>query len=190
MLNHHIFKFRTICIFFFISFVSLALNLTIFVDKVLSQPPLPPQNLRIIGYGSDATLQWDANTEHDLDHYVIYWGIDFDPPYGYNSEDKGDFINKNTTTYTVTGLSDDKMYYFAAKAFDAEGLGSDYSNVVSTTTDSADTKAPQITSPPTVTSITDTTAVIEWQTDEPSTSLVQYDDNSSTWGNYLKLILA
>jgi len=83
-------------------------------------------------YALDITLQWDANTEPDLDHYVIYWGIDFDPPYGYNSEDKGDFIDKNTTTYTVTGLSDGKTYYFAAKAVDTEGIKSDYSNVVST----------------------------------------------------------
>lgn len=87
------------------------------------------------GYALDVTLQWDANTEPDLDHYVIYWGIDFDPPYAYNSEDKNDFIDKNTTIYTVTGLSDDKTYYFAAKAFDAEGLESDWSNVVSTNDD-------------------------------------------------------
>ena len=77
-------------------------------------------------------LQWDASTGPDLDHYVIYWGIYFDPPYAYNSEDKGDFIDKDTTTYTVTGLSDDKTYYFAAKAFDAEGLESGWSNIVST----------------------------------------------------------
>jgi hypothetical protein len=79
-------------------------------------------------YALDITLQWDANTELDLDHYVIYWGIDFDPPYGYNSG----YIDKSQTTYTVTGLSDDTTYYFAAKAFDTEGLESDYSNVVST----------------------------------------------------------
>ena len=83
-------------------------------------------------YALDITLQWDANTEPDLDHYVVYWGTDFDPPYGYNSEDKGDFIDKNATTYTVTGLSDDKTYYFVARAFDTEGLKSDPSNVVST----------------------------------------------------------
>lgn len=82
-------------------------------------------------YAKDVTLQWDASTE-PLDHYVIYWGIDFDPPYGYNSEDKDDFIDKNTTTYTVTGLSDDKTYYFVARAVDTEGLKSDYSNIVST----------------------------------------------------------
>jgi hypothetical protein len=86
-------------------------------------------------YAADIKLQWDASTEPDLDHYVIYWGIDFDPPYGYNSEDKGDFIDKDTTTYTVTGLSDDKTYYFAAKAFNAEGMKSDYSNIVSSTDD-------------------------------------------------------
>jgi hypothetical protein len=87
------------------------------------------------GYALDITLQWDANTEPDLDHYVIYWGISFDPPYGYNSEDKGDFIDKNTTTYIVTGLSDDKTYYFVARAFDTEGLKSGFSNVVSSTDD-------------------------------------------------------
>ena len=79
-------------------------------------------------YAADIKLQWDANTEPDLDHYVVYWGIDFDPPYGYNSGT----IDKSQTTYTVTGLSDDKMYYFAAKAFNAEGFESDWSNVVDT----------------------------------------------------------
>ena len=83
-------------------------------------------------YALDITLQWDANTEPDLDHYVIYWGIDFDPPYGHNSEDKGDFLGKNATTYTVTGLSEGKTYYLVAKAFNTEGFESDWSNVVST----------------------------------------------------------
>jgi hypothetical protein len=79
-------------------------------------------------YAKDVKLQWDANAEPDLDHYVVYWGISFDPPYGHNSGN----IDKSQTTYTVTGLSDDKTYYFAAKAFDTEGLVSDYSNIVST----------------------------------------------------------
>jgi hypothetical protein len=82
-------------------------------------------------YAEDITLEWDANAEPDLDHYVVYWGTDFDPPYANNNEDEGDFIDNNTTTYTVTGLSDDTVYYFAVKAFDTEGLESNYSNVVS-----------------------------------------------------------
>jgi hypothetical protein len=76
----------------------------------------------------NVTLQWDANTESDLDHYVIYWGTSERPPYANTSGD----INKNTTTYTVTGLDLDQcVYYFAAKAFDTEGLESDWSNIVS-----------------------------------------------------------
>ena len=79
-------------------------------------------------YADVITLQWDPNTEPDLDHYVVYWGIDFDPPYGYKSEN----IDKSQTTYTVTGLSEGRTYYFAAKAVDTQGLKSDYSNIVST----------------------------------------------------------
>ena len=82
-------------------------------------------------YAQDITLGWDANTEPDIDHYVVYWGTDFDPPYPNNSEDEGDFIDANTTTYTVTGLAEGTVYYFAATAFDTEGLESEYSNVVS-----------------------------------------------------------
>ena len=77
------------------------------------------------------TLEWDANAEPDLDHYVVYWGTEANPPYENNSEDAGDFINNNTTTYTVTGLSGGTVYYFAATAFDTEGLESDFSNVAS-----------------------------------------------------------
>jgi len=58
------------------------------------------------------------NTEPDLDHYVIYWGIYFDPPYAYNNGN----INKSLTNYTVTGLSDGKIYFFAVKAFNLGDL--------------------------------------------------------------------
>ena len=78
-------------------------------------------------YAKDVILQWDASTEPDLDHYVVYWGADFDPPYGYESGN----IDKNQTTYTVNGLPDGRNYYFTAKAFNTEGLESEYSDVVS-----------------------------------------------------------
>ncbi len=47
-----------------------------------------------------------------------------------------------------------------------------------------DISAPQVSSTPTVTEITDTTAVIEWTTSEPGSSLVQYGTASSGWGSY------
>jgi len=79
-------------------------------------------------YAKDVTFQWDANTENDLDHYVVGWGTSSLPPYANNSED----IDKGTTTYTLYGLDlDQYVYYFVVKAFDTEGLESDWSDVVS-----------------------------------------------------------
>jgi hypothetical protein len=117
------------------------------------------------GFAADITLEWDANTEPDLHHYVVYWGTSTGHPYAHNSGN----IDKSITTYTVTGLDLSVRNFFAAKAVDTEGLESDYCTEI-------DTKAPQITSPPTVTSVTDTTATIEWNTDEPATSVVNYKE--------------
>jgi len=83
-------------------------------------------------FGVEVTLQWDANTEPNLDHYVIYWGKIPGPPYANNSENLGNFIDKNTTTYTVTALDTEQIYFFAAKAFNTKGLESVYSNKVDT----------------------------------------------------------
>lgn len=82
-------------------------------------------------YARDITLTWDANIEQNLDQYVVYWGTDSNPPFAHNSADKGDFIDENTTTYMVTDLSEENVYYFAVRAFNSAGLGSDYSNIVS-----------------------------------------------------------
>jgi len=53
-----------------------------------------------------------------------------------------------------------------------------------TVTGTLDISAPQFSSTPTVTEITDTTAVIEWATNEPGSSIVQYGTSSSGWGSY------
>lgn len=72
------------------------------------------------------TLQWDANQEPDLNHYVVYWGTSL----GSYSDNSGN-IDKSETTYTVTGLSGGTTYYLAVKAYDDQGRESDYSNEVS-----------------------------------------------------------
>jgi len=53
-----------------------------------------------------------------------------------------------------------------------------------TVTGTLDISAPQISSTPTVTELTENTAVIEWTTSEPGTSVVQYGTSSSGWGSY------
>jgi hypothetical protein len=77
-------------------------------------------------YALDITLTWDANTEPDMDHYVLYWGTA-----------SGDYANNDRTagletTKTVTIPNDDQVYYFALTAVDTSGLESDFSNEVST----------------------------------------------------------
>ena len=53
-----------------------------------------------------------------------------------------------------------------------------------TVTGTLDISAPQISSTPTVTELTENTAVIEWTTNEPGSSIVQYGTSSSGWGSY------
>lgn len=69
----------------------------------------------------DITLGWNASTESDLDHYVVYWGTSSGEPYPEKSPD----IPKDTTTYQVTGLADNIKHYFAVTAVDNQGNESD-----------------------------------------------------------------
>lgn len=70
------------------------------------------------------TLAWDANTESDLGGYIVYWGS---VSRNYtNAENVG-----NITTNTVCGLLDGVTYYFAVKAYNTNGLVSDFSDEVS-----------------------------------------------------------
>jgi len=78
-------------------------------------------------YAANVTLEWDANTQPDLDHYVLFWGTSS----GNYGDDSGN-IDKSQTTYTVAGLSEGTAYYFAVKAYDDQGRESEYSNEVET----------------------------------------------------------
>lgn len=53
-----------------------------------------------------------------------------------------------------------------------------------TVTGTLDISSPQISSTPTTTEVTENTAVIEWTTSEPGTSLIQYGTSGSSWGDY------
>jgi len=87
-------------------------------------------------YAMDVTLEWDANTEPDLDGYKVYYDTDSGHPYDGIEADEGDSgeieIDKNTTTITLHGLPDGQAYYFAVTAYDTESLESVYSNEVAT----------------------------------------------------------
>lgn len=80
----------------------------------------------IPAFGREVTLTWDANSEPDLSHYVVYWGT-ASRVYTVNSGNIG-----LVTMYKRQMPDDGKVYYFAVTAVDTAGLESDYSNEVNT----------------------------------------------------------
>ena len=142
-------------------------------------------------YALDVTLAWDANKESDLKGYKVYYDTDSGHPYegtGASQSNspidvplsKDEDPDPNTVQYTVYNLPAG-TYYFAVTAYDNEvpSNESGYSNQVSTGTPSDTT--PPVISNVQVSSTTDTTALIEWATNEPSDSQVRY---GTVTGNY------
>lgn len=85
------------------------------------------------------TLTWDANTEPDMSHYIVYWGKE-SRKYDWNSGNIG-----LVTIYSkeFTPPYDAKTtYYFAVTAVDQTGLESDFSNEVFWTFDTRVPPAP------------------------------------------------
>lgn len=112
---------------------------------------------------TQATVYWETNEESDS---LVRYGED----QGYGSE-----LSDETLTFyhtiTITGLTKLETYHFQVKSTDRHG-----NNVTSLDFDftTPDTTDPIITAGPFVTSTTANGATIEWSTDEPSTSLVEY----------------
>ena len=92
---------------------------------------------------------------------------------------------------TLTNLSPStNRYYFMVGSTDAAGNGPDPENFESnnpftqdffSTETLLDDTAPKIISGPTVKAKDDKSAIIEWETDEPSNSSVRYDTKARTW---------
>src|SRR3972149_9105766 len=127
----------------------------------------------------EAILTWDpptTNTDEtpltDLAGYKVY--------YGTTSGNYTTVIDVgNVTTNTVTNLTNNVTYYFATTAYDTSGNESGYSNEVSKTiSGTADTTAP-VLSNITTGSITSTSAVITWTTNEQSTSQIEHGTTTS-----------
>ena len=98
-------------------------------------------------YSADVQLEWDANSEPAVAGYKVYYGTS--SQYYSSSVDAG-----NATNYTLTGLEEGKLYYFATTAYDSSGSESGYSNEI----------AYKIGDPPGSETST------SWSTDSPATS--------------------
>ena len=79
------------------------------------------------------TFAWDANTEPDLEGYVLYGKQGSPcPPYDYIDtypiEELADPLNPECV---VADLDQNLVYYFVITAFDTAGNESDYFNILS-----------------------------------------------------------
>lgn len=88
--------------------------------------PLPAANAK------NVTIGWDANTEPDLEGYVVYRNADSPGP-PYDSADtlpEDDLANPLHPKATLTGLEEGKQYYVALTAYNSEGDESKFSKDV------------------------------------------------------------
>jgi hypothetical protein len=78
-------------------------------------------------------LAWDANTEPNLEGYVVYGKQGSpDPPYDYvDTYPEVDLADPLNPSAVITDLESDVTYYFVVTAYDTEGNESDFSNTVS-----------------------------------------------------------
>jgi len=132
-----------------------------------------------------ATIAW--NTDEPANSSVHYWDASWSGPRTWDNIQ----FTKNSSglvtshSVTLTNLTDQTQYYVLVGSSDAAGNGPTISSELTfVTEETPDTDAPQITSPPTITSKSNQTVTIEWVTDEPSNSIVQYGNSSSSWGSY------
>ncbi len=70
------------------------------------------------------SLQWRPSEEADVAGYKLYFGNE---SYTYS----GNVDVGNVTSYTLTGLDEGKVHYFAATAYNRSGVESEFSNQVS-----------------------------------------------------------
>lgn len=125
------------------------------------------------------SLAWDANTEADLAGYKLYIG-NSTGIYQSNID-----VGK-VTTYTVTGLQEGLLYFFAVTAYNTSANGSGYSDEVSTVV--ADTTPPVISSVA-VPVKTASGATITWTTNESSDSQVEYG-LTTAYGSSSSLVIS
>src|SRR5437870_2842846 len=70
------------------------------------------------------TLAWDPNTEPDLAGYTLYYGT------SSRSYQFSVYVG-NRTSYSLAGLLEGQIYYFAVTAYNLSGIESGFSNEVS-----------------------------------------------------------
>jgi len=134
-----------------------------------------------------ATIVWD--TDEPANSTIRYWDASWAESRTWENYQftKSISVLVNRHTINLTNLTAETQYYFMVGSSDGSGNGPTTSNISSFVTEEApDIIAPQFVSPPTVTAVTNKSVTIEWVSDEPSNSAVQYGEFTSEWDQYPK----
>ena len=84
------------------------------------------------GFAKTVTLGWNANSEPDIEGYVIYRNPGSSgPPYKFDDTlPEDDLADPLHPMVTLTGLNEKTKYYVAVTAYDTEGNESSFSNEI------------------------------------------------------------
>ncbi len=101
-------------------------------------PPATPNGIKATPGDAAFVLEWNADTETDLEGYTVYWGT------SANVLTNATFIAKPTTIASIKGLENATAYFYAVDAVDTSGNHSAKSTPASVTP--VDKTAPSLTS--------------------------------------------
>jgi len=138
-------------------------------------PVISSQPIIIAKTHNTATVRWETDEPSNSE---VQFQTDFaGPPYADFENDSG---NVTVHTVTLSGLTAETEYFFRVGSTDVAGNGPTYSNNFSFNTDhEPDLDSPVILNVPEVVNITHDSATIQWETDETSTSMVEYQAGSA-----------
>jgi hypothetical protein len=105
-------------------------TITVLDDPGIHVPPIPPETPTLTVKGKDKIeITWSLNPESDIQSYVIHRATDSAGPWTNVTT-----LSNTTTSYSDSNLEANTKYYYRLVAIDLDGLHSQPSTVVSTTT--------------------------------------------------------
>ena len=142
----------------------------VFTTSSITPDPIPEvSNIQVTTTDTTATIIWDTDILTDS---TVNYGLDTN--YG-TSETNASLVNSHSII--LTGLTTNTAYHFQVLSTDENDISNIPTDQVFTTAEVIDTTAPVISD--IQTTVTDTTAIITWNTNEAADSAVSFGLDAS-----------